>query len=203
MSGPPPPTGHVWYVSYGSNMSLDRFSCYLRGGTAPGAKRPNQGCRDPSPPLASQRLTIGYPIYFHGESPTWGGGVAFMDHRFDEDDASLARGHLISLEQLGDVLAQEGRRPVGGSVDERIVAALRSGERVTVGDGWYDTLVPLGEVDGHPAVTFTAAWSRHQVTESEPSEVYLASLVTGLLEAWAMSTDDAYRYVRERIAPPP
>jgi hypothetical protein len=28
-------TGHVWYVAYGSNLSAERFSCYLQGGQPP------------------------------------------------------------------------------------------------------------------------------------------------------------------------
>lgn len=182
-------------------MALARFSCYLHGGTAPGAQRANRGCRDRSAPLASRPLTIPHPTYFHGASRLWGGGVAFVDHQSDER-GSLARGHLVTLEQFGDVLAQEGRRPVGGAIDERILASLRDGEPVTVGHGWYDTVVPLGDVDGHPAVTFTAAWSRSDVIENEPSEAYLAVVADGLVEAWAISMPEARRYLRARIVQP-
>ena len=37
---------HVWYVSYGSNMSADRLACYIEGGRPPGGSRANPGARD-------------------------------------------------------------------------------------------------------------------------------------------------------------
>ena len=41
---------HVWYVSYGSNMSAARLACYLEGGVRPGGTRANPGARDRTPP---------------------------------------------------------------------------------------------------------------------------------------------------------
>ena len=48
-------SGHdplVWYAGYGSNTDLDRFMCYIAGGTPVGTDRIYVGCKDPSAPLA-------------------------------------------------------------------------------------------------------------------------------------------------------
>ena len=49
---------HVWYVSYGSNMSAARFACYVEGGRPPGGTRTNPGCRDRTPPVRD--VPVGY-----------------------------------------------------------------------------------------------------------------------------------------------
>ena len=72
---------HVWYVSYGSNMSADRLACYIEGGVRPGGSRDEPGRPRPD---ACRRgdIPVDLPgtLYFAGESPQWGGGVAFYDH---------------------------------------------------------------------------------------------------------------------------
>ncbi|CCH80358.1 hypothetical protein BN12_90013 [Nostocoides japonicum T1-X7] len=40
----------VWYAAYGSNLSLERFHCYVAGGRPPGGRHTYPGCRDASPP---------------------------------------------------------------------------------------------------------------------------------------------------------
>ena len=72
---------HVWYVSYGSNMAADRLACYLEGGRPPGGI-----ARQPRVPATGACRRADIPVdlpgtlYFAGESPQWGGGVAFYDH---------------------------------------------------------------------------------------------------------------------------
>jgi len=48
----------VWYASYGSNMCIDRFTCYLSGGAPSGARLAYPGCRDHRAPLRA----IGYKL---------------------------------------------------------------------------------------------------------------------------------------------
>ena len=44
----------VWYVAYGSNLSQDRFACYVQGGRADRrARRSYPGCRDRTPPRST------------------------------------------------------------------------------------------------------------------------------------------------------
>ncbi len=45
----------VWYVAYGSNLSLERFTAYLQGGRPAGGARKYPGCRDPQDRIAMCR----------------------------------------------------------------------------------------------------------------------------------------------------
>ena len=55
---------HVWYVSYGSNMSAARLACYLEGGCPPGGNRANPGARDRSLPARSVPVDLPGTTYF-------------------------------------------------------------------------------------------------------------------------------------------
>src|SRR6187431_3816575 len=81
----------VWYVSYGSNMSWRRFACYIEGGTPPGGSRRNPGARDRRLPERIIPVDLPGTVYFAGESPQWGGGVAFYDHATPGRTAAVTR----------------------------------------------------------------------------------------------------------------
>ncbi|MDQ2727600.1 MAG: histone deacetylase [Actinomycetota bacterium] len=186
----PDPAGAIWYVSYGSNLSWTRFSCYLTGGTPPGARRPNRGARDPSAPRADAALTLPGQVYFAGTSAMWGGGVALYDP--DLPASTLARGYLLTGEQFTDVMAQElGGAP--GTVPS--LPALAVGDRVEMTSGRYGTLVVGGERDGVPTATFTAPWAMADVDCSTPSLAYLATLATGLSESHGLDVKAQAAYL--------
>src|SRR5438552_4124720 len=69
----------VWYATYGSNLSRERFDVYLRGGTPVGGAHTYPGCRDPSPPASDRPWECDFGLRFGGRSQTWGGGVALID----------------------------------------------------------------------------------------------------------------------------
>ena len=109
----PSTTGRVWYVDYGSNMAAARLACYLEGGRPPGGSRVNPGARDRSLPTRSEPVDLLGTTYFAGQSPQWGGGVAFYDP--DEPGRTAARAFLVTAGQLADIAAQEMYRlPVDG-----------------------------------------------------------------------------------------
>lgn len=54
----------VWYVSYGSNLSYERFLCYINGTTPKGSTKAEQGCRDKTLSNATGKITIPYKLYF-------------------------------------------------------------------------------------------------------------------------------------------
>ena len=83
---------HLWYVSYGSNMSRRRLGCYIAGGTPPGSTRTYAGARDRTLPTADHAVSLPGSLYFAGESQTWGGGVAFYDH--DSPGETAGRAYL-------------------------------------------------------------------------------------------------------------
>ncbi|CAL9411918.1 hypothetical protein SUDANB95_01665 [Actinosynnema sp. ALI-1.44] len=168
----------VWYVSYGSNMHLDRFTRYL------------DLCRDPTPPAATRPLTVPGGVYFATESPVWGGGRAFYDP--DLPRTTAARAYLITERQFADVVAQEMYRAPDRDLDLR--TALATG-RHALGPGRYETLLHLGEHAGHPALTFTAPWSAADVEHTAPTAAYLQMLKAGLHAAHGWNADQTAAYL--------
>ncbi|HEX6447460.1 MAG TPA: histone deacetylase [Streptosporangiales bacterium] len=167
----------VWYVSYGSNMCLDRLRYYLRGGRPTGARRAYAGCRDAADPRASAPVTLPGQVYFAMESPTWTGGLALYDPAAPGE--SVARAYLVTASQFADVAAQEMHREPG--IDLDLTAVLTSG-RWALGPGRYETLVHAGERDGVPLLTFTAPWRLTEVPGNRPAPAYVRQISRGLAE---------------------
>lgn len=182
----------VWYAGYGSNLSRDRFLRYLEGGRPAGAVRDYPGARDPARPAAERAITVPGGIFFGLESAVWGGGLAFYD--------AGARGHarmrayLISREQFSDVVAQEMHREVG--VDLDLTPVLRHA-RHEVGLGRYETLHLVGEHDGAPVLTFSAA-DPTAIPLNPPAPAYVRMMVSGLREAHGMSDAELVEYLLAR-----
>ena len=136
---------YVWYVSYGSNMSAARLAAYLEGGRPPGGSRAHPGARDRTPPARSIPVDLPGSLYFAGESPQWGGGVAFYDH--DTPGFTAARGYLVTAGQFADIAAQEMHRiPQDGDPIEEVVLAR------------------CGAAGTRPAPVTTRPWSRSAAT---------------------------------------
>jgi hypothetical protein len=174
--------GRVWYVSYGSNMAAARLACYVAGGRPPGGARVNPGARDTTPPRRSVPVDLPGTTYFAGESPQWGGGVAFYDH--DEPGRTAARAYLVTAGQLADIAAQEMYRiPVAGDPLEQVLLEPLAGGRHTWGPGRYETLVVVGELDGAPLLTFTSPHGAAATERTDPAPAYLAMMAAGLRES--------------------
>jgi hypothetical protein len=178
----------IWYVAYGSNLSRERFCCYLRGGRPDGVVRDYPGCRDSSDELDSFGLLIRGSLYFAGRSSGWQAGMAFYDP--EPSGAVAARAYLITVEQFIDVLAQETRRSPGITLD---LAPVFRGERYSNGMGGYPVLVRIGECNGLPLVTFTR--ERRAAPFVAPSEPYLAAMAIGLRQAHGWSEKQIDRYL--------
>jgi hypothetical protein len=172
----------VWYVSYGSNMSAERLACYIEGGRPPGGTRTNPGARDRRLPERSVPVDLPGTVYFAGQSPQWGGGVAFYDH--ETPGWTAARGYLVTAGQLADIAAQEMYRvPQDGDPLEEIVLGSLEGGRHEVGPGRYETLVEVGRHEDVPLLTFTAPHGVHHVEHTVPSDAYLDAVRLGLRES--------------------
>ncbi len=185
--------GQVWYVSYGSNMAAARLACYLEGGSPYGGSRANPGARDATPPERSVAVDLPGTTYFAGDSPQWGGGVAFYDH--DEPGWAAARAYLVTAGQLADIAAQEMYRiPVDGDPLEEVVLSPFDGGRHTWGPGRYETLVAVGERDGFPLLTFTSPHGAAAAERSRPAPAYLETMAIGLRESrdWDEEQISAY-----------
>jgi hypothetical protein len=170
---------NVWYVAYGSNLRIERFQCYLRGGRPLGGAREYPGCRDPSDPLDVVSLEIGGGILFGGRSRVWTGGMAFYDASADgADSATVAcSAYLLTTEQFADVAAQEIRHPPGSWTIDDIVHAAESGR--PLGTGLYEKVVPVGDRGGVAMLTITCGAPR-DLTLTPPAAAYLWTIGTGL-----------------------
>lgn len=194
-------TADVWYASYGSNMCRSRLLAYLLGGRPEGARRSYVGSRTPSEPKDDICIDLPGRLYFAGESPTWGGGVAFYDH--DEPGPTAARAYRITAGQFADVAAQEMHRlpQPGDPIEEVIVGGIDEG-RHEAGPGHYETLIEVGRHDGLPIVTFTAPHGFDAVPHTRPSDAYLAMLAEGLRESRGWDDDEIADYLEQRIEAP-
>jgi hypothetical protein len=180
---------HVWYASYGSNLSRDRFLCYLQGGRPEGATRTYPGARDESHPAADAPFALPGQVFFGWHSPTWDGGIAFYDA--GSSGQALARAYLITEGQFADVAAQEMHREPGSDLDLSTVLAER---RHSVGPGRYESLHLVGEMGGHPVITFTSP-DDAELPHNPPSEPYLAMVARGLRETHEQSEDELADYL--------
>ena len=171
----------VWYVAYGSNLALERFSCYLYGGRPRGGTRVYPGCRDVTPPAQTAAVTVSGGLVFAGASKVWGGGSAFYNAAAPTQLA--ARAYLLTLDQLADVAAQEMWREPGGAYALELAALLPEVAEIhSLGPGRYETVVRLGELEGVPMFTVTHG-TVADLEPVAPTASYLRWIVTGLIEA--------------------
>lgn len=180
---------HVWYASYGSNLSRDRFLCYLQGGRPEGARRSFPGARDSSEPLDDVPFTMPGQMFFGYQSPTWGGGIAF--YHADLEGTALARAYLVSEEQFADVAAQEMHRNPGEDLD---LTTVLDKQRHTIGPGKYEALHLVGELEGSPVLTFTTP-EPHDVPHQAPAPAYLAIVASGLRDTHGLSGEEVIDYL--------
>ena len=169
---------YVWYVSYGSNMLRERFIHYIKGGQYEGGGASHEPCSDISDPIAVTTYNIPYDMYFRNNSGSWGGkGVSFLD--VSQPGNALGVAYLITKDQFEHVACQEN----GGCPPKY--------------SSWYNTIVALGELDGHEVVTIT---NDLVANFNAPSEKYLETLHRGIAEHYPeMSGEDIDQYLTECI----
>ena len=159
----------VWYAAYGSNLSAERFACYLQGGVCRENGKSYAGCSDKT--LWSESCLRDYPgrMYFGQKSGSWEGkGVAFFDPA--QPGKTHMRLYQISRAQLHEVQAQEGLSP-----------------------RWYGRLVTLGvHEDGCPIYTFTSE-ARHG--HNAPSAAYLDLIRAALIGECGLPAAEADAYL--------
>ncbi|GMT50033.1 MAG: hypothetical protein IEMM0008_1572 [bacterium] len=185
---------HVWYASYGSNLSRDRFLFYIRGGKPEGATRINIGCRDKSLPKDSRPISIPYLLYFIKQAYPWDyKGVAFIGLDKDEDNPALGRMYLVSEQQFIDVVSQEN-----GNIEMPVIdlkALQKAGSEVIFKDSWYGNIIYIGELESYPIFTFTSSASIDAEPFVAPSYEYLKVIMTGLQETYHYSNKEIADYL--------
>ena len=177
-----PSSDLIWYAAYGSNLDPARFDVYLYGGRPDGGKRDYPGTRDAEAALETQPTALPGDVVFGWESPTWGGGVAFFDAEASGEVPATA--YLLTPRQFSDVVDQEMWRVPGSDHD---FAEVLSAGRSALGPGRYETVHRVGDLDGHPVLTFTADVLP---TLNAPSSGYLATMVRGLRAVHRLSDDE-------------
>eukprot|EP01138_Halocafeteria_seosinensis_P015970 gb/GECG01016298.1/.p1 GENE.gb/GECG01016298.1/~~gb/GECG01016298.1/.p1 ORF type:complete len:253 (+),score=36.10 gb/GECG01016298.1/:1-759(+) len=118
----------VWYASFGSNMCLERFLCYIQGGHLEAIGKDFEGASDKTPPKASIGLTAPHKMFFARESKWWKGGVGFIDPRrtngYDEAQSVL---DTLSLDSgASDKANETQRQKVVASTKDPGVSFLRA-----------------------------------------------------------------------------
>lgn len=183
----------VWYASYGSNLRMERFLCYIRGGQPQGNSNVYKGCRDKTLPEKSMGFYINSPLYFAKSSSGWNnGGVGFISNRFDKKHQTLSRMHLITREQFIDLVKQETMNDQKLEIDFDKCKKIKS--LVVIEPSWYGNLIYLGEQEGNPIFTFT---SKDDLTNqiNSPDPTYLKTIIEGIKETFPMDNQDICDYL--------
>ena len=166
----------IWYAAYGSNLSENRFACYIRGGICGQNNRSYRGCSDKTMWTESRVQTMKGRMYFANHSGSWGGkGVAFYSP--EGQGTTLMRLYKITYGQLKDVQQQEG-----------------------CSMNWYGRLVCLGFEDGLPVMTFT---SGKQLEQNMPDDIYLNLIHDAMVSECDISKRDASQYLNSCMKPFP
>ncbi|MEV7774604.1 histone deacetylase [Kitasatospora sp. NPDC086791] len=165
-------------MAYGSNLLAARLACYLRGGRPDGGARAYPGCRDRRPARRAVATVLPGTLYFAGRSRVWGGGSAFYDPSVRGEVPG--RAYLLTAGQFADLAAQEAGRSPGADLD--LTGVLADG-RAVLGPGRHETLLRVGELDGHPLLTFTAPWGVAGADLNAPAAAYLRTVGAGLAQS--------------------
>ncbi|KAJ0643566.1 putative histone deacetylase [Helianthus annuus] len=206
---------HVWYASFGSNMSESRFLCYIQGGQAEGMKRPCRGAVDKTKPTEVMWKTVPHRLFFGRESTaTWGpGGVAFLNPEINNQEKTFMCLYRITLEQFNDVLLQENVRTDTSSpfFDLNALDSIEYEKNISLEalkDGWYHNVVYLGKENDIPILTMTCTHAHVEGFKSgkipicAPAKGYADTLVRGLVQGKQLSEDEAVAYIQEAATKP-
>jgi len=169
---------YVWYAGYGSNLSEQRFLCYIQGGVPKYGKRNERPCNDVTPPIDNQPFTIPYRLYFalsdkKTKTKNWDkGGVSYItpNPEKNEDNWTLGRIWKITKEQYEEIKEKEGIS--------------------------YDHEILLDNKNDIPIYTIT---NENRLTNIlKPSESYLKTIIEGLKETNELSDESIGSYLLKK-----
>ena len=160
----------VWYAVYGSNLSKERFLCYVKGGYCKANGNYYKGCTNKQ--LVSDKDDHAWfpgRMYFGNTSGSWNDkGVAFYDP--DASGKTFMRMFKVTRQQLWEIQGREGR----------------SAE-------WYGKVLALGiHADGCPIYTLTSEF-RHAF--NAPDKTYINLISRALIEENGFSEKEAENYL--------
>lgn len=188
----------VWYTCYGSNLSRERFLCYLKGRKIPGRTQAERGAKDPSDPVKDKPVILPYQLYFALHVDGWdGSGVAFIDLKQDTYAKTYGRSYLITEEQFFDVVRQENLMPPDAPIVLDYDALKKNGSVVLFEGDYYGRLLYLGESEGYPCYTFTAIKSMQEQELTTPFGAYYQIIAEGLKESHGLSGETVAEYLTQ------
>ncbi|KAI3454721.1 hypothetical protein Pfo_011384 [Paulownia fortunei] len=207
---------NIWYATYGSNMSISRFRCYIEGGRTDGMRRPCVGSMDKSKPKEIIWKTFPHRLFFAREcTTTWGpGGVAFLHPKSNVQEKTYMCLYKITLEQFNDVLLQENVSSYDMShplFDLTALQTIQTAKCISVEfvqRGWYHNVVYLGKEKDIPILTMTCTLSdvdsfiSGKFPINPPCKEYANTLVKGLVEGKQLSEEEASAYIQEASTKP-
>ncbi|KAL6559528.1 Histone deacetylase 5 [Orobanche gracilis] len=202
---------NIWYASFGSNMSLSRFRCYIEGGQIEGMKKPCVGSMDKSEPREIIWKTFPHRLFFaRDHTATWGpGGVACLHPKSNVEEKTYMCLYKITLEQFNDVLLQENVSSYDMShplFDLTALETIQTEKCISVEsvqNGWYHNVLYLGKERDIPILTMTCTLSdvdsfvSGKFPLNPPCKEYARTLIKGLVEGKQLSEEEASTYIHE------
>lgn len=180
-------TEYIWYASYGSNMSRERFMCYIEGGRPPGAKKTQQRMSVWSEPTHDTEIKISHEMYFAKRARNWGnGGVCFIGPAEPDNNRAETRCRIyrITRQQFIELIADENKADRESVARELKDLDFKNDKSRAFGDGWYNLVLRVGQHgDGYPIWTFTQSGDERDARVA-PSPEYITTLVRGLAEMY-------------------
>ncbi len=160
----------IWYAGYGSNLSKERFMCYIEGGICRENGREYDGCTKKQ--LVSDAYDHAWfpgQMYFGNKSGTWNRkGVAFYDS--NASGRTFMRMFKITRQQLKEIQVQE-----------------------CPSKNWYGKIQALGiHADGSPIYTLTSEARR---PANAPDDTYLSLIKKALIEENGFTENEANLYL--------
>ncbi|KAL0333850.1 UNVERIFIED_CONTAM: Histone deacetylase 5 [Sesamum angustifolium] len=207
---------NIWYATFGSNMSISRFLCYIEGGQTEGMQKPCVGSVDKTKPKEIIWKTFPHRLFFARErTSTWGpGGVAFLHPKSNDQEKTYMCLYKITLEQFNDVLLQENVSSYNLShplFDLTALQSIQTEKCISVEPvqrGWYHNVVYLGKEEDIPILTMTCTASdvdsfiSGKFPINPPCKEYANTLIKGLVEGKQLSEEEASAYIHEASTKP-
>ncbi|WKK76315.1 hypothetical protein QYS49_02815 [Marivirga salinae] len=189
-------TDYIWYASYGSNISTERFMCYIQGGKPEGATRTYQGCVDQSPPIEQNPIKIPHELYFAKSAGVWnGGGVCFINPEKNERTETLGNMYMITRQQFMQVVQQENNTK--DPIKIEFEKAQKEKSLIVRENSWYGNLLYLGDQNNAPIFTFTN--ENFLSTEiNSPNLHYLKTIIKGLIASHQLSQSELEAYFHSK-----
>jgi len=180
---------YIWYCSYGSNLSLDRFMCYIVGGKPKNSTKVEKGCNDKTPPKDDRPHRIKHALYFARHSKKWNnGGSCILSVKYDENKTTLGRKFLITVDQFLDIVSQNN----GVEQTEIPFEEVMEKGSKSINDSLSGNILYLGDEDGYPIFTFTSHFDETEFVR--PDILYLATIGEGVKQTFNMTTEEVVDY---------